>query len=266
MEEGVLYVLPLTGGYALSSIWTASLYHASRESGHRLYLRAIFYAVVLIIICALLHTVFFSSILAYRNDLLGFVSSTFHLNNEHELFGEPSRYLIFCSSALLGPILGHLLNLPKLSFLFDTSRQGRFQKLLLLAQHWESYLLNDAIKNNDFEKLIARSVFTNTPIMFTLEDGKVYVGWTNAAPNPVHARRSVRFLPLMSGYRDSKTHKVTFVTDYYEIFNKISSPECSELNHLSAEDFEVVVPVDRICSSHLFDLVVFNHFESKAAK
>ena len=121
-------------------------------------------------------------------------------------------------------------------------------------------------KNYDFEKLIARSVFTNTPIMFTLEDGKIYVGWTNAAPNPVHARRSVRFLPLMSGYRDSKTHKVTFVTDYYEIFNKISSPECSELNHLSAEDFEVVVPVDRICSSHLFDLVVFNHFESKAAK
>lgn len=265
MEEGVLYLLPLAGGYALSSIWTASLYHASRESGHRLYLRAIFYAAVLIIICSLLHTYCFSSFHSYRLGLLGFISQTFHLGTNQELFGEASRYMIFCTSIMLGPILGHLLNLPKLAFLFDVNKQARLQKILQFARRWESYLLNDAIKNNDFEKLIAHSVFTNTPIMYTLESGKVYVGWTNAAPNPVHTRRSVRFLPLLSGYRDNETHQVTFVTDYYEIFNKISSGENSELNHLSAEDFEVVVPVDRICSSHLFDLVVFNHFGSKAA-
>jgi len=35
-------VLPLVGGYAFSTIWHPSLYHAARESGHRLYLRADF--------------------------------------------------------------------------------------------------------------------------------------------------------------------------------------------------------------------------------
>ncbi|MEW8606837.1 MAG: hypothetical protein AB2594_19080 [Candidatus Thiodiazotropha sp.] len=261
MDDAILYLLPLAGGYALSTTWTASLYHASRESGHRLYLRAIFYAAILLIICTLLHTSIFSNSEFYRNNLLGFVSEIFELETETSLFGDSSVYLIICSSVLIGPFLGHLLNTPKLLLYLNIPRQGFLAKTLQRIQYWEVFLLKHAIKNNDFEKLIARSVFSNLPIMFTLENGKVYVGWAVAAPNPSHTRRAVRILPLLSGYRNSATHKVVFVTDYYEVFDKMTSDVSNELDHLTAEDFEVVLPVDYIISAHLFDLVVYDHFK-----
>ena len=58
MTDAPFYVLPLVGGYAFATIWTASLYRASRESGHRLYFRAVFYAVFLVVCAALLHVIF----------------------------------------------------------------------------------------------------------------------------------------------------------------------------------------------------------------
>jgi hypothetical protein len=87
----------------------------------------------------------------------------------------------------LGAILGYLLNLPKLSFPFDLSLHGRFQKLLLLVWGWESFLPHDTIRNNDFEKPIAHCVFGITPKMFSLKDGKVFTGGTNAAERQAYA-------------------------------------------------------------------------------
>jgi hypothetical protein len=263
MDDAILYLLPLAGGYAFSTIWTASLYHASRESGHRLYLRAVFYAAILFIICSLLHIYFFSAFQTYRIEILGFIARTFHLNPELELFNQSSRYLITFSSVILGPIIGHILNIPKLSFLLNPQTDSLFSKIVRSLQHWELFKLKHAIQNNDFEKLLIRAFLENMPILLTLDNNKVYVGWVVAAPNPIHTRRAVRILPLLSGYRDSETHQVKFVTDYFEIFELISNGKTEGLNHLSAADFEVVLPVDSIISSHLFDLLVYEHFQSQ---
>ncbi|MCU7853906.1 MAG: hypothetical protein KZQ80_17030 [Candidatus Thiodiazotropha sp. (ex Monitilora ramsayi)] len=263
MDDAILFLLPLAGGYALSTIWTASLYHASRESGHRLYLRAIFYAAILIIICSLLHVIFFATFQTYRVDVLGFIAKTFHFNEKIELFNEPSRYLITCTSVILGPIIGHAFNITRLSFLLDPEGKNLLSWVVRFLQNWELIQLRHAIQNNDFEKLLIDAFFKDMPILFSLDNGKVYVGWVVAAPNPIHTRRAVRILPLLSGYRDSETHQVKFLTDYFEIFELISSGKTEELNHLSADDFEVVLPVDCIISSHLFDLMVYEFFQTQ---
>lgn len=117
--------------------------------------------------------------------------------------------------------------------------------------------------DNDFELLILRSVQRRRPVMFTMNDSKVYVGWVIRAPNPVESRKAVRILPLVSGYRDSKLRVLQFTTDYVGLIDKISdnSPE-SSLNHLDFEDLEIVLPIDCIVSSHPFDFQAYGHFRS----
>ena len=124
--------------------------------------------------------------------------------------------------------------------------------------------MEHAIKNNDFEKLIARSVFDNFPILFTLESGKVYVGWAVSAPNPTQERKSIRILPLVSGYRDKDTQIVKFTTDYIMILDSIYNGADTKL---LLEDFEVVIPSRQLSSCHLFDMTIYNnHFRQSKSK
>lgn len=175
--------------------------------------------------------------------------------DELSIFSQSSKVSILILSFIIGPVLGHILNFPKWVFITNIRLPLINIKPFFLM---EKKLLQHAIKNNDFEKLIARSVYDNFPILFTLESGKVYVGWAVSAPNPVQERKSVRILPIISGYRDKDTQKVQFTTDYYAVLMEVSESE--ETNH-SLEDFEVVIPASDLSACHLFDLDLYNqHF------
>ena len=126
---------------------------------------------------------------------------------------------------------------------------------------WDRFLLRSAINNNDFELLLAYSVEANMPIMFTLSDRKVYVGWVVRAPNPVEVRKAIRMLPMLSGYRDSETLIVEFTTDYYDALQAIQGKEDSALEHLNESDFEIVIQQDAIISAHPFDLDAYQVFQ-----
>ena len=117
--------------------------------------------------------------------------------------------------------------------------------------------------DNDFELLILRSVQKNRPVMFTMDDCKVYIGWVIRAPHPTEHRKSIRLLPLASGFRDSITRTVELTTDYVGAIESIMSDDDMDSNHLTFEDFEVVLPVDKIASSHPFDFSAYEHFQQK---
>lgn len=250
-----LIVFALVGGYAFSTIWTPSLYHAARESGHRLYLRVVFYTVFLLLLSLGFHILLFIHCSIYL-EFIEFIRIFIGSGHEEQLiFSPPSKIAILIFSFVLGPVLGHLLNFPKWVFLVNLRIPKTRIKPFFL---YEKMLLKHAIKNNDFEKLIARSVYNNFPILFTLDSGKIYVGWAVSLPNPVQERKSVRILPLISGYRDKETQKVNFTVDYYPILKDISE---SEGSHVEFEDFEVVIPAGQLSSCHLFDLYMYNeHF------
>ena len=256
-----LIAFALVGGYAFSTIWTPSLYHAARESGHRLYLRVVFYTVFLLLVSLCSHILLFIKSKEYI-EFVEFVSVFIGTNSDRlSIFSHPSKVSILILSFLLGPILGHLLNFPKWQFI--TNKNLPFTNIKPFLT-FEKMVLQHAIKNNDFEKLIARSVYENFPILFTLESGKVYVGWAVSAPNPVQERKSVRILPIISGYRDKENLKVKFTTDYYSVLVDVSNSE--ESNHL-LEDFEVVIPAGDLSACHLFDLDLYNtHFISNESE
>jgi len=72
----------------------------------------------------------------------------------------------------------------------------------------------------------------------------------------------VRILPLISGYRSENDHKINFTTFYDEIIEEIGN-ESGELNYVETQDLEVVIPIARIVSIHLFDLKLYEHFREK---
>lgn len=280
MELAPLLILPLVGGYAFSSIWNVSKYITYREDGQRLYFRAIFYAVFITIVSANIHTFLFVHINNYQI-FLEYISLSLNYKDKLEFFSNTSRASILVMTIIIGPSLAHILNSPRYMFMGYKAQDSAkwltnkfkflvyisiiiepiykfFQAMVLL---WEKFILDNAIKNNDFEKLMARSVYKSLPILITLESGKIYVGWAVRVPNPIHKRKSVRILPLLSGYRTSDTHEVVFTTSYHPVLTTVTN-DTDNLNHLEHGDFEVVLPTSNICSCHLFDPVAYAHFHS----
>jgi hypothetical protein len=242
--------LPLVGGYAFSIIWNASRYLAARESGHKLYFRAIFYAVFLMIVATEIHVIFFHY--PWYQNIISFVShATQGKDASVTIWSYSSKLTLIIISFILGPSIGHILNLPN----------SRFLQKITLFQKWQKRLLKNAIKNNDFELLIERASYHTIPIFFSLQCGKVYVGLVVRSPNPIEERKAIRILPIMSGYRETSTQEAVFTTFYLEIFKKLGDDNHEDLSHLDPVDFEVVIPSDQISSSHLFDLNAYEHFK-----
>ena len=54
MDVALLLFLPLVGGYIFSSNFVTTKYYVSREDGHRLYFRAVFYGVIFFVVAVFL--------------------------------------------------------------------------------------------------------------------------------------------------------------------------------------------------------------------
>jgi len=251
-------LLPLVGGYAFATIWDGSLYHASRESGHRLYFRAVFYAVIVFFCAGLIHIILFTASPHYQ-ELLSFVAKIAHGDARLELWDKTAWYSVLVMSFAIGPVLALTLNFSRLPFLLNWKVPFTGYQPFL---RWQAWLLKNAIKNNDFERLVYRSFRQSLPLLITLNSGKIYIGWAVRAPNPAAVRRFLRILPLISGYRNDE-HRLKITTDYYSVLETVSEGE--ELGHLEIGDFEAVIPVDQIISAHLFDLQAYQKFLDQGA-
>jgi hypothetical protein len=250
--NAALLLLTLTGGYCFAVTWHPSLYRSARESGQRIYFRSAFYS-------------FFSVVFAMEISIPFYLdgSLTSLLQLEDIEHGTPlinqliylwtnERYVngILILSFLIGITFPAILNIT-----FQVISSALPEKY-----SFDLFITKRAIRLNDFEKLIFRAAVTGTPILLTMSTGKVYAGWVVDAPNPSAQRRSIRILPILSGYRDKSDHRLNFTTSYYEILTSMSDGE-QDLDHLEPIDFEVVLPVEKIYASHLFDITAYNRFQ-----
>ncbi|UDM07821.1 hypothetical protein LG409_02650 [Halomonas sp. NyZ770] len=113
--------------------------------------------------------------------------------------------------------------------------------------------------NADFELILFRGMDQAKPICFTLKNGKVYVGRLMGSVDPVDSRDMLRVLPLMSGFRDPVTHKVTFTTFYKRLYDRI--PLTQSIQHLDEANFELVFGFLDVQSAHLFNTKVYDEFQ-----
>lgn len=265
MDLTPFLVLPVVGGYAFASIWSASLYTLARESGHRLYFRAVFYAVFLVVCASEVHVILVAHTEWYPRILSAVSEATPFGTNHSSIWGQLSLLVVLVLSLVLGPSLAYLLNFSRLPWFLNRYGIGWPSRLAWLErwlERWEQFLLERAIAKNDLERLVLRSVQRTMPLLLTLKTGKVYAGWAMEAPNPIGERRYIKVLPLMSGYRTSGTHEVEFTNKYGDIISVVQGQSEDEgLAHLSEEDLAVVLPVSDLVSIHFFDAVVYQRFQ-----
>lgn len=240
MDTAILVVLPLVGGYIFASRWIVTKYVVDREDGHRLYFRAAFYGVFLFAVALLIRLLLVSCVDSYENfeaTLLTLCQGT--LKDPKD----PSQLKTLVTS-LYALGLGAMLWVP---FMF-------------LPNKWKLLLYDRAILGNDFEELIASAARRVIPIAATMENSKVYVGLLSETPPPSQQRKSLTILPLMSGFRHADTGEIKFTTYYNRIYDKLNkiSPD------LTIDDFSVVLPIDKIHSINMFDVVVYEEFQKQS--
>lgn len=229
-------IIPLVAGYSFANSWHHSRYRITRSNGYNLYFSAALYGIAMLIMAALTLLYLISrdaGFVGYINSVAGF----FHVypNAEHY---ELRLGALLVITLLYGVLGGHFLNI-------FTGSQWPYKR---------------AIKNADFERLVLRAMERSLPMLVTLENGKVYVGYAIRTIDPLAEVKELRILPVFSGYRSSETGEVSFNTNYSRVLREISEDGAGELGHLAAGDFEVVVPVTKIVTSTLYDSVAHKRF------
>jgi len=247
MDSVLLFALPLVGGLIFCTRFNYTRWRAAREDGHRLYFRAVFFGAAI-----------FALVLAVRVYL-------------EARFPELGR-LEAPIKSIVEPMVKEGVSPDALADLAITC----FVSMLIAAPlawvlnllFWKNYWLRRAIKKDDFEALLLDAADREFPIAATMDDGKVYVGYVIKGFNPAEDRKSLLLLPLMSGYRNKETHKVTFTTFYTDLYggdplstDAVTLPK--PLDHLYAEDFITWLPVEHMSSCRLFDAVAYQSFQKR---
>jgi len=105
---------------------------------------------------------------------------------------------------------------------------------------------------------------SGSSIMFTLNTGKIYIGWVKKEPEPSHNYEYIRILPLISGYRETESQKEIFVTFYNAVIKEVDNSSDGLFKHLTENSFDIVFPVDSIVSAHPFQLEAYTLFKEQA--
>lgn len=126
---------------------------------------------------------------------------------------------------------------------------SRFPRLTRLVIKWR---LNNISMRKEFEKIIRQAIDEKNILLITLDNSKAYIGWpadTFDFSHPDTAKKHLRIVPMMSGYRDSATMGLNITTDY-----SVALEEHEDL-------LAVVIPVEKIASLQNFDLDLYDSFQ-----
>lgn len=101
------------------------------------------------------------------------------------------------------------------------------------------------------ERLLFGAMEDGSLVSVTMESRKVYIGWPAYSPDLRHETNDFRLLPALSGYRKEDDLSLEFTTQYLDAYDQI---EAGTIQSVEAEDFEVVLPLEKVISANLFEL------------
>jgi len=221
-----LLILPLVGGFFFSKKSHLTRYKLPKLDGHRL----IFYSA--------LPAIFFLLISAFI---------TYVLSDNFPTFVWWWKGIVpfkYSGSTFISLLLG--LSLPYLTNPFFNYKHY-FRKMI--QEHGSSLdvFLDDSINQSKI-------------ISITLKNDKVYIGKLTKIYSPIGAEdKYITLLPIFSGYRHSDTRTLELTTSYLSIFEKISEND-EALGELTIDDFQIIISVDELISTNIFDLNAYNEF------
>lgn len=103
------------------------------------------------------------------------------------------------------------------------------------------------------ERLLFGAMENQTLVSVTMESRKVYIGWPVYSPDLRHETNDFRLLPVLSGYRREDDLVLVRTTQYLNVYDRIKS---GTIKGMEANDFEVVLPLEKVVSANLYELVL----------
>lgn len=274
MLQALIAFITLLSGYLFVTKWHESRYIIRRQDSQGVYFYAAAAGIVLLLTSIGLISWLDTSLLWLKKHLAVWSKSQLPLGENENSFAAAYWIIVLGTTLFVGLIAGYLLNCLQalitmrkqdwVVLIGDGIKNKRRSPTYYIAEIYRYSSISPlgrAIKhlNADFELILYRGFDQAKPICFTLRSGKVYVGQVMGAVDPVDSRDMIRILPTMSGYRDEKTHKVTFTTFYKKLYGSIDEKE--ELSHLHDENFEIVFSFTDVQTANLFDTSAYDEFQ-----
>lgn len=192
MPENLAFLLPLLGGYIFTRQWNKTTWYAARWEKERLLLNSALWGVLFFV---------FADLIIRAQGLWPCISWFPCLPRwPHEMEG-----VNYLGSSLLAFVFGCLAWVPA-NYLWSVTKQ---QEKIIKSEGTLLDILANASMNEQ------------KTVMLTMKSGKVYAGFITSAASPGHSRPMIRILPTSSGYRDKKTQRVIFTTNYSEALEEI---------------------------------------------
>lgn len=222
----LLIISILSSGYILATFCYFFRYRTAREAGHRLYLTSASLGLV---------AAFSAEILLL---LIHALCSLLHhlpwVQSGIDIFNLPHDLLL----TVMTPICAITYCL-----LYNSQEDIKSKNL---KRAWDK---------DDFSSLLDYATQKLKPIAVTLESRKVYVGLVAVTNEPDSECSHLTLLPYYSGFRDKEslhlfiTNKYNAVFDYFDSETESGPP---------IEDLYIVIPLNRIVSSHIFNADVYD--------
>lgn len=203
-------LLPLLGGFIFISHWWRSRYFVLRFDGHRL----IFYSAAAGAFFLTLSTLLTTAFANWFPELVE--------------WWQPLRPFPHLAKTFLAFLVGVSIWIPLNRFFHDKQREI-------------DRVIDE--KDDPLEVMLRKALGQGRLIMFSVKNGKVYVGLVASLQDPSRTMQFIKIVPLMSGYRDKDTKVVQFTTFY---------PQVDETGQ-PVKAFEVVLPTGELQSVNLFD-------------
>ena len=166
----------------------------------------------------------------------------------------------------LGPIAARLLN---------GGKQGRDLEKRVLIEDYDS----------GFLRLAQKALGSERPLMLTMDNRKVYVGYVVRTPPLNPHNPHIGLLPILSGYRTEDTLELCITTNYLPAYERLgffesqpaeetaeSGPATTNAagvaeSHLPGTDegdFVITLPLNAIVAGTFFDLAIYDRFFRQA--
>jgi hypothetical protein len=109
---------------------------------------------------------------------------------------------------------------------------------------------------NEFELITADAFKEDFLLLFTLNNGKIYIGWVKELPIP-SVSKYLRIIPAISGYRN-EMKEVKLTTHYLNVYaNLIRNGNIKSVKDVN---FDIVLDIDAIISVSYFDPSLYSVF------
>jgi hypothetical protein len=254
----VILIPALISGFIYCHLCIIEFYRLHRYQGQYLYLRCaafgLGFLVISTLIALLLHNYIPDSIqicsISISLNVFSYIKHLFE-----PIYGTDSQQLK--ETSFLFEIIFIMMIM---SFSFALIQNKRLKRNYGNSSNVRNLTLLTSMHNSASDSLLTQSLFdARIALLITLSSQKVYVAVISEIPLPNESEKlneEIKIIPLMSGYRTSKTKKVKLPNDY---LNDLP-------DEIDQNNFAIAINKKDIISISLFDFALNDHLMTKPSQ